>query len=330
MRNTIKHTGNDENGKDEAYDINLHGVVNLVRREVESRFNRTVNPEDLAKWLSPTIEWLGGRVNIDALADAYVADKDNNPSNNASLYLLADAVKAKIESISKREVNTIDLASWLAGVCNSESRSTSVNDLAREYISIPFRASGCAEYNQMKRDTDEALQRLERKNSLHPDDGSDFKASLKDVAKRSSRLSEARKIDGVDYCDNERERYEMLDQLVRKPIRSFVQLDYFNYETGAAGYNGDGFDVFMPTPTREFSNSYCLRLLIPEDYTREDVLKALDEFKDIVSKIKPVTFGSQVKAEIDAFMKSADRRKHSGGDGEDHSLNDWSLTDCPF
>jgi len=107
------------------------------------------------------------------------------------------------------------------------------------------------------------------------------------------------------------ERQRLLQAAAKKPIATFTQFDYFNMNTGAIKHNRD-YDVFMGR-TREFNLSGCLRLLIPDDYSAEDVRRALREFADLVEDGQvesmrlpenDVRFQSEYHDDFDAWLQS--------------------------
>lgn len=76
------------------------------------------------------------------------------------------------------------------------------------------------------------------------------------------------------------ERHQLLQAAATKPVRAFTQFDYFNMNTGAIKHNRD-YDVFMGR-VKEFNRSGCVRLLIPDDYSAQDVRQALIQFLELV------------------------------------------------
>jgi hypothetical protein len=68
-------------------------------------------------------------------------------------------------------------------------------------------------------------------------------------------------------------RRQLLEEAINKPIRSFVQVDFFKENTGATSHNGDH-DIFAGVAL-ELRHSNCMRLQIPEHFTKDEAIKGL-------------------------------------------------------
>lgn len=70
--------------------------------------------------------------------------------------------------------------------------------------------------------------------------------------------------------ESSHDRIELLKKAAGKPIRSFVQFDWFDWE--------DKENSTYSSMTKEFNQSDCVRLLIPVNCTKKNLLIALQEF----------------------------------------------------
>ena len=77
-------------------------------------------------------------------------------------------------------------------------------------------------------------------------------------------------------------RDELLRLAGEKPIRTFMQFDYFDHNTGVAGHDGD-FDMFGGARL-ELRNSDCLRVQIPDYFTRDETVEALERIRDWIEE----------------------------------------------